>query len=90
MAKQDKDESLEITCGVELRMVENGSKGEEFPCRYYATLKPNKKSLPPLDIELPVDLYQRLLDKAKRNGDATITAKFTRDTGRVTIDIYVK
>lgn len=90
MAKKKTTESLDLKCGIDLKMVKNGVKGDEFPYRYYAILTPNDDSFSPIDVELPLELYQKLIDKSSGKGHGKVTADFTRYKGKVTIEICVE
>ncbi len=79
---------LDVDCGVELGMRPNGDR-DGFPFHYYALLTPVDGS-GPVEVSLPLDLYQDLIDVNSGVGRGRLVARVSSGGSRleVTVDLY--
>lgn len=74
----EEESELEMECDVELHSVKVEQPNGSFPVRYY------------VKIQLPVDVYQRLLDMSEGDDKCQVKVGFGKDTAVLKAELYIE
>lgn len=74
----EEESELEMECNVELHAVKEEQPNGSFPVKYY------------MKIQLPLDVYQDLLDRSDGQETCKVTLKMKKDSAWLKAEAYIK